>query len=40
MRHLNKRSEGTGDLADALEAQEDSGKEARREGACWAEQHE
>lgn len=37
MRRLNKRSE---DLADALEAQEDSGKESRREGACWAEQHE
>lgn len=39
MRHLNKRFEGAGELADALTAQEDSGKEARREGACWEDQH-
>ena len=37
---LNQRSEGTGDLVCALEAQEYSGKEARREGACSEEQHE
>ena len=40
MRHLNKRFVGTGDLGDSLEAQEDSGKEARGEGACWEEQRE
>ena len=37
---LNQRSEGTGDLVGALEAQEYSGKEARREGVCSEEQHE
>lgn len=30
MRHLNKRFGGTGDLV------EESGKETRRDGVCWA----